>query len=191
MHYLLIAITGTPGVGKTTFSKKLASKLEDSDLIEINNIVDKHELYSEKDDFGTKIVNLGKLNDILIGELRKKRKHIILVGHLAPELKLKYDIAIVLRCGLEKLSKRLEKRQYRSEKLAENIISEALDYCGLKVAGKSKETYEIETVAGQKKIFEYIIAVSQGKKTKKPDERRINKMNDLLVMVKKGNKYGL
>ncbi len=191
MHHLLIAVTGTPGVGKTTFSKKLASKLEDTDLIEINNLVDKHELYSGKDEFGTKIVNLGKLNSILSGELKKRRKHVVLVGHLAPELRLKYDIAVVLRCNLEKLSKRLEKRHYQREKLSENIISESLDYCGLKIARKSKETYEIETDSAHKEVMAYIIAVSQGKKAKMPEEKRINKMKDLLVMVKKDNRYGL
>jgi adenylate kinase len=191
MHHLLIAITGTPGVGKSTFSKKLASELGDSDLIEINDLVDKHELYSGKDEFGTKIVNLGKLNKILSGELGKRRKHVILVGHLAPELRLRYDIAIVLRCDLKKLVKRLERRDYPREKLAENIISEALDYCGLKIAQKSKETYEIETVGTQKDIIAYTVAVSHGEKTEKPKQKRINKMEDLLMILKAGNEYGL
>ncbi len=189
MHHLLIAITGTPGVGKSTFSKKLASELRDSDLIEINDLVDKHELYSGKDEFGTKIVNLGKLNRILSGELGKRRKDVILVGHLAPELRMKYDIAIVLRCNLKKLSKRLEKRHYPHKKLSDNIISESLDYCGLKIAKKSKETYEIETAASQKKIIGYVNAIAHGKIVKKPGRKKINKMGELFAMIKHGNRY--
>jgi adenylate kinase len=191
MHHLLIAITGTPGVGKTTFSKRLASKLEGSSLVEINNLVDKHELYSKTDEFGTKIVDLGALNRILSSELKKRRKAIILVGHLAPELRLRYDIAVVLRCSLEKLSKRLEKRHYPREKLSENIVSESLDYCGMKIAKKARETYEIESGEDKNDIISYIVAVANGEKGRKPRMNRINKLNDLLIMVKNGNRYGL
>jgi len=192
MHRLLIAVTGTPGVGKSTFAKRLSSKLEGSHLIEINDIVNRYSLYSKKDKFGTKIVNLGQLNSILSRTLRKNRKrNVVIAGHLAPELRLRYDIAVVLRCNLEKLAKRLEGRRYAREKLAENIISESLDYCGLKIAKTAKETYEVESTDDQKGVMDYIIAVSEGRRIKKPSKRQINRLNDLLALVEKGNKYGL
>jgi broad-specificity NMP kinase len=54
------------------------------------------------------------------------------VGHLVPEIKIKYDMIIVLRIGLKLLVERLEERGYQKEKIRENIVSESIDYCGIK-----------------------------------------------------------
>src|SRR5580693_8300223 len=113
MNRLIVTVTGTPGTGKTYFAKRIASSIKDSSLIELNDLVGKYKLFTKKDKFGTRIVQLGRLNSVLASELKKnKSKTIIIVGHLAPELNYKSNIAIVTRCGLERLSKRLKERKY-------------------------------------------------------------------------------
>jgi broad-specificity NMP kinase len=192
MNRLIVTVTGTPGTGKTYFAKRIASSIKDSSLIELNDLVGKYKLFTKKDKFGTRIVQLGRLNSVLASELKKnKSKTIIIVGHLAPELNYKSNIAIVTRCGLERLSKRLKERKYPREKAAENLTSEAFDYCGLKIAENCRETYEIVTDSDKKRIISYLNAISSGKKVVKPKKKSISKFADLLKLIKAGNKYGL
>ncbi|MFI5412751.1 MAG: AAA family ATPase [Candidatus Micrarchaeales archaeon] len=185
-------MTGTPGTGKTYLAKRIASSIKNSSIIELNDLVGRHKLFTKKDKFGTKIVQLGRLNTVLASELKKnKSKVIVIVGHLAPELRYKSNIAIVTRSGLEKLSRRLKERKYPDEKSAENLASEALDYCGLKMLENCRETYEVETDSDKNRILSYLKLLSSGKKTKKPKRKSINKFSDLLKLVKNGNRYRL
>jgi broad-specificity NMP kinase len=192
MKKLIVTVTGIPGTGKTYFARRLAASLRDSSVIEINYLVGKHKLFSKRDKFGTRIVDLGRLNKAMSAELAKKKTHtIIVVGHLAPELKFNSNLAIVTRCGLIELSKRLKKRKYEKEKAAENLIAEATDYCGLKMMQKCTETYEIENDSEKRKMISYVKKVAEGKTVKKPTKKEINNFGDLLELIKKGNKYGL
>lgn len=74
----VIAVTGTPGTGKTTLSKKLAKKLNFY-YVDVNQIISKYKLsegYDRKRQ--TKIIDTNKLNKILIQyvEFFKKFKFI-------------------------------------------------------------------------------------------------------------------
>ena len=192
MDLLIVAVTGTPGAGKSHLAKALEKEIPNSKAIEINDIVNKYKLYSGKDKFGTKIVKLGALSAALRRELRKYTGMTVFVtGHLAPELRLHYAVAVVKRESLETIAKRLEERGYPKEKIKENLIVEATDYCGGKMSGICAETYEVETKSDIKRIVRYIAALSEGKRAKRPRKREINKLNDLLKLVKKGNRYGL
>ncbi|MCW6159475.1 MAG: AAA family ATPase [Candidatus Micrarchaeales archaeon] len=192
MDRLIIAITGTPGAGKSTLAKEFANEIPNSRVIEINDIVNKYKLYSGRDKFGTKIVRLGALTAALKKEIRKSIGMTIFVtGHLAPELRLHYAVAIVKRSGLETLARRMEERRYPNEKIRDNLIAEATDYCGGKISRMCGETYEVESASDIKRVKNYIAALAEGKSAKKPRKREINKLNDLLKLVKKGNRYGL
>ncbi len=189
---LLIAVTGTPGSGKSTFARRLGKSLGDSLIIEINELVKRYRLYSKKDRFGTMIVDLGRLNRNVAGLLRKKKTcTVILVGHLAPELRLRYRIAVVTRCRLGELVKRLEKRKYPREMMVENIASEAIDYCGTRISGKCSELYEAGTDADKRKLIKYIVSVSKGSRAKRPKLEIIDELHGLTSLIKSGNKYGL
>ena len=62
----VIAVTGTPGTGKTTFSKKLAKKLNFY-YIDVNQIISKYKLsegYDRKRQ--TNVIDVKKLNKVLI-----------------------------------------------------------------------------------------------------------------------------
>lgn len=189
---LIVAVTGTPGTGKSVFSKELERRIKDSEAVELNDLVNEYKLYTRRDKFGTKIVRLKDLGRALKRHISKSNaKTIFVVGHLAPELNQKYDIGIVMRCGLLESARRMEKRKYPKEKIKENIVAEALDYCGESVRKRSKNVFEVETNAQRNAVLNYVKAVSSGKKAKAPAKNSINEFGELMTLIKSGNKYGL
>jgi adenylate kinase len=136
---LRIAITGTPGVGKTTVSKVLGEKLGIK-VIDITEVVKEHKLYTEKDeDMDSYVIDFEKLENF-IKEIEEKEKTIILDGHVSHLLNP--DYTIVLRCNPEIVKERLEKRGYKPKKVLENVQAEILDVCLCESKGK---VYEIDT----------------------------------------------
>ncbi|WP_088819708.1 adenylate kinase family protein [Candidatus Mancarchaeum acidiphilum] len=136
----LIAVTGSPASGKSYFSNELYQGLLDSfkpldvKLIEVNDLVDKYNIYRGIDEFGSKLVNTVALKKVIEETVEDFDGVVILVGHLLADVKLPYDIAIVKREHLRKLESRMIKRGYQRGKIRENLISEALDYCGENIA---------------------------------------------------------
>jgi adenylate kinase len=191
MKKLIIAITGTPATGKTSFAKTVKRYLKGIDVIEINDIVNERNLYSGVDKFNTKIVRLVALK----GELKKiikstRGRAVVLVGHLAPELGIRYDAAIVLRCSLGTLARRMEKRGYAKEKIRDNLIAEAVDYCGATMEKRCTAVYEAETRKERERAVSMIKLLLDGKNVR-VKKREIDKIGDLLKLVNKGNRYGL
>lgn len=136
-----IFISGTPGVGKTTISELLKYKLIKSypnnkvELIKINEFADENNLILGKDEEkGYKIVDIATLN-IKINETINENKIFIVEGHLSHLLK-GCDFLVVLRLDPTLLKKRLEKRNYKTAKINENLEAEAIGVC-------SSEAYEI------------------------------------------------
>ena len=132
----VIAVSGVPGTGKTTIAKKLARKLNYY-YVDVNKLIYKHKLskgYDKKRK--TKIVDIKKLNKILIKELltlrksNKKTNGIIIDSHLSHYLPRKYiDECIVTKCDIKELNKRLKKKEFNKNKIIENLQSEIFDMC--------------------------------------------------------------
>ena len=132
-----ISITGTPGVGKSTISKKLASKLS-AKLIHISDLVDDKQLFKGIDDEkGYKIVD----EDILCNEinsiinLETESEFVIVDGHLSHFCRGS-DWVIILRVNPNILEGRLKERGYSDTKIFENLEAEAMGVC-------SVESYDI------------------------------------------------
>jgi adenylate kinase len=190
---LVIAITGTPGSGKTSFAQSL-SKETGIRPIEVNDIVEAKGLFTGTDEHGSKIVKMQELKKEIKALIKKEppeARGVILVGHLLADLQLDYDITVVTRSNLKILVKRMEERGYNKEKLKENLVSESIDYCGVQAAEKSKETYEAESEADKARLSTYIRERLLGKSPEKPDLKEINKMEEMLELVYEGNSYGL
>ncbi len=190
---LVIAITGTPGTGKSTFAKTLSDKLKGSKLVEINDIVESKKLFSKVEKDGTKVVKLNELSKEIsdLSSEAKKESHVILVGHLAPDLKISPDIVVVTRLELKELARRLEARGYGKEKIRENIISESVDYCGVRSREMCGETYEVETDSQKSEMISYITALASGKKGNPPEKREISMLSSLLDLIDEDNVYAL
>jgi adenylate kinase len=193
----LIAISGTPGSGKTRLSSLVKKACSCAKIIEINDVLNSYGAFSGVDESGAKIADLAKLGRAVRREISYYRNApcpVVLVGHLAPELPLKYDAAIIVRSKLTELEKRLMKRGYSKRKISENLISEALDYCGTSMHGKCKELYEVEMKEQLLAAVSMISAMCGGKHTSHMQLRKkltplpeyIDKMGELYDMIKAG-----
>ncbi|MEM2137485.1 MAG: adenylate kinase family protein [Candidatus Anstonellaceae archaeon] len=151
MAHRPLLITGVPGTGKTTVAKLLSEKTN-SALIDINKLVSALKLYSSVDEADSaKIVKLKELQDELSAAIKAelKSRDVIVEGHLGCEMKLPVSKVIVLRCEPKELRRRMAGRSYSPEKISQNALSEALDYCTVlseKNFGKRK-VWEIDTTA--------------------------------------------
>lgn len=130
-----IIITGTPGTGKTTLSKKLSKKLNFY-YLDINKIIFKYKLsegYDKKR--RTKIVDVNKINRKLVGEIKKIRtskkiKGIVIDSHFSHYLPKKYvNLCIVTKCDIGELNKRLKEKKFNKGKIKENLQAEIFDVC--------------------------------------------------------------
>ncbi|MFH1520565.1 MAG: AAA family ATPase [Candidatus Micrarchaeota archaeon] len=129
-----IIITGSPGTGKSTISKKLAVDLN-LELIDIKKIVNTHKLANKKHE-----VDIRKLATSL--KFLKNKKNFIVEGHLACEFFIPNDFVIVLRTHPNVLRKRLKKRRYNLKKIQDNVLTEILDYCTQRVI----QVYKIKPI---------------------------------------------
>lgn len=138
---MIILITGTPGVGKTTVSIILKEKLN-AYLIRINELVDEKHLYTGIDEEkGYKIVDLDLLFNELDNITRKidKSSYIIIEGHLSHFYE-NSDIVIVLRANPHALRGRMKVNNWGEAKINENIEAEVIGVC----------SYEANEIHGEK-----------------------------------------
>ena len=128
----IIAVSGVPGTGKTTLSKKLSMNLNFY-YLDVNRIISKNKLaegYDKKRK--TKIVDVNKLVKFLISEIKnfKDKNGIIIDSHLSHYLPKKYvDFCIVTKCSIKELNKRLKKKKFDKNKIKENLQAEIFDVC--------------------------------------------------------------
>lgn len=119
---MLVAITGTPGVGKSTVSKLLAEKYT---VIDIHRFAEEHGLFEEYDaDAGSFDVDVDRLSDALQCE-REKDGYVFMDGHLSHFVDC--DAIVVMRCAPKRIYERLKARGYDEKKILENVQAEVLD----------------------------------------------------------------
>jgi adenylate kinase len=110
-----VALTGTPGTGKTT-----ASAFLDAEVIHLNDVVKSEGLWSERDEERDTLV----VDETAVSEWLGDWDG-VLESHLAHRFDV--DLVVVLRCRPDVLETRLVERGERPEKATENAESEALD----------------------------------------------------------------
>lgn len=126
---MMIIITGTPGTGKTTVTRILREQL-DATFISVNYLLDNYDLNLGTDEKrGYKIVDINKMIPIIdVIQEENSGKDIIFEGHLAQDYP-NADMVIVLRCKPDILEERLKTRNWRKEKVHENVSAEILGVC--------------------------------------------------------------
>ena len=117
-----IVITGNPGVGKHTITKKISEKLN-FPIVDINIVAKDLGLFEKNGN--TNDVDTKKLAKIL-GE--RKLNDTVVVGHLAPYVleKDQVKIIIILRRNPYDLESVYKERNYSEIKIKENTGSEVL-----------------------------------------------------------------
>jgi len=154
-----VAVTGTPGTGKTTATERLETDLE---VIHLNQAVREHDLYEDVDEErGSVIVDLEAA-----GEWLGERDDVLVESHLAHHLAV--DRVVVLRCHPENLEERLRERGDESEaSITENAESEALDVILSEAVDRhgAESVYEIDaTDRDPDAVAEEIDAVVRGER---------------------------
>ena len=127
----LIIVTGTPGVGKTTISKRLATEIG-AVHINIGDLVEKENITSGYDKKRrTLIADNEKLVQRVQQAIVKTPKTVIVDGHYATDTvpKMQVTKVFVLRCHPKQLRQRMEERGFQGAKLKENLAAEILDVC--------------------------------------------------------------
>jgi adenylate kinase len=121
---MIIALSGTPGTGKTSIAKILAEN--GFEIVDLNNIAcGQGFLIGHDDKRDSDIVDVNGLNNYIHKNYQKKDV-IFVEGHLSHLLKCA-DKVIVLRCHPDKLRGNLSKKGWKDDKINENIEAEALD----------------------------------------------------------------
>ncbi|NJE03312.1 adenylate kinase family protein [Thermococcus sp. MV11] len=135
---MIIAVTGTPGVGKTTVSKLLSERLG-------------YEYVSVKDfalerGIGERVgdeleIDVDELADAMAGEF--KGRDVVIDGHLSHFVPA--DVVVVLRAHPRLIAERLEKRGYPRKKLAENVEAELVDVILVEALEENENVLEVDT----------------------------------------------
>ncbi len=134
---MLIALTGTPGTGKSTVAKLLPFR-----IVDLNELVrsglsagfdyERGCLEADMDALAEKIKELvGSSEDVVVIE-----------GHFAHHFA---DEAIVLRLHPNRLRERLEARGYPKSKIDENVEAEAIDLILIEALELCSKVHEIDT----------------------------------------------
>jgi adenylate kinase len=154
-----IAITGTPGTGKTAVARALSKQLG-LKVVSVRGLVRKKRLYSRKEK-GVYVVNLAKLAKAL------RSFEGVAEGHLLCEIRIPADVMLVLRLDPRVLKKRLSRRPYPKSKILENVEAEAIDYCAIRARKNYRRVIEINTT--RKTIAQVVRKIVRAMKTRKGD----------------------
>lgn len=181
----VIVITGTPGTGKTVLAERLSKRIN-ARLIKANEVVEAHRLFSSYSEDGAKIVKMKRLGRLLNREVMASRdKLIVLEGHLLCDIKINGATAIVLREHLPTLKRRLIKRGYSISKVRDNIVSEAIDYCGESARSNYGEVHEL---LNNSRALGLTLRIINGKLKEKGT---IELLHELETMMRKDKRFAI
>ncbi|WP_181505165.1 adenylate kinase family protein [Methanococcus maripaludis] len=180
---MIIAITGTPGVGKSTISKLLFEKLQlrgkDIACINITEIVSKEGFYLEKDvEMDSFVVDFDKLNEYIRSI---KTEDIILDGHVSHYLNP--DYIVVLRANPLLIKNRLESRKYLPKKVKENVEAELLDVCLIESIEKNDESKIFEIDCSEKGPENIVNEILMFLDSKNPEYGNVSWLEDYFYLI--------
>ena len=150
-----IALTGTPGTGKTTISNVLRDDFG-LKVIDLNEVIRTSQYYSGWDDNR----NCG------IVDLEALKAHpfadgLVLEGHISHHLPV--DRVIVLRTNPAVLRGRLQKKGFSENKIHENVEAEILDVILVEALGlHGNNVYEVDSTGKVSTSVQLVWEITQG-----------------------------
>lgn len=137
---MLVAVTGTPGTGKTSSCEVLARRgyavVDLDEAARAGGFVVGRDEARQSDEVDV---------DALRENLRVPAKIAFLRSHYAHEMDV--DLAVVLRCSPAVLRERLEARGWPPAKVRENVEAEAIDVITQQAVERLPFVYEVDTTA--------------------------------------------
>jgi len=140
---MIIALTGTPGTGKTSVSKIL--HIKGFEIVDLNKVVcEKNFLFGKDEKRESNIVDIEKFNNY-VKENYAGEDIVMIEGHLSHLLK-SVDKVFILRCNPKKLRSNLLKKGWNEQKIKENVEAEILDIilCETLELHKKNNIFEID-----------------------------------------------
>ncbi|MBN2599420.1 MAG: adenylate kinase family protein [Candidatus Thermoplasmatota archaeon] len=139
-----VALTGTPGTGKTS----VATALETQGFAVISLFTyakENHCIGGVDRKRGSQLIDIEKL-DKAIQKNIPSDSLVFFEGHIAHLLQTMEKV-ILLRCHPKELRKRLQKKKWNAEKIKENLQAEIVDIILCEAVGKhpSKNIFEVDT----------------------------------------------
>jgi len=150
-----IALTGTPGTGKTTIGKILRERYG-VEVVDLNEVIRVHQYYAGWDEN----------RDCLIVDLEALRAHpfsedVVLEGHLSHNLLV--DRVVVLRTNPVALRRRLHKKAFAEKKINENVEAEILDVILAEaVKWHGNNVYEVDSTGTVSESAQVVWGITQG-----------------------------
>jgi adenylate kinase len=161
---MLLAVTGTPGTGKSSVCNALGLE-----YVDLNRVIRERGFYSGVDpERGSLIADLDRLRDYL---RQQERPLLIVEGHLAHLLEP--EAAVVLRASPVVLAERLEQKGFPPQKIQENVEAEALDIILAEAVELCAVVYEVDTSAlSVKEVAAVVRAIIDAEKAEGEAEQR-------------------
>lgn len=166
-----LAVTGTPGTGKTAATDRLAARAADADpsieVVHLNDVIREEELWTDRDaDRDTLVADLEAVADWVTDREADGEADVLVVdSHLAHRIDA--DAVAVLRCHPDELERRLRDRGDSEPKAVENAESEALDVVLSEAVARHGEdaVYEIDTTdVTPDEVADHLLAVLRGER---------------------------
>lgn len=152
---MIIAISGTPGCGKTYIAKKIEKSHPNLEYFDLNKYIKDNKFYYKYDKSAktydvdvelikayinpilkknmsknvvmNKLVNKKMDINLLIKKIPKNTEGIIVDSHLSHYLES--DYCIIVKTDIKQLNNRLKQRKYPKNKIKDNIESEIFEVC--------------------------------------------------------------
>lgn len=154
MSKVLIIITGSPGVGKSTLAKILAKKLK-LDRLDLHHYYQRISTGYNRSKQSYDI-NYKKFETLVKEKLQQSKKGLIIDSHISHLLPKKLvDLCIVLtHSDLKTLEQRLKQRKYSKKKIRENLDAEIFQVCLMEAKEKGHKviTFDTATKLDLKKV---------------------------------------
>lgn len=137
---MIIAITGTPGTGKTSVAERIGDVLG-YEVIAVNDVAERDAVETATDEKrNVKEIDVPSLVEEISSEIGDDA---IIDGHMSHHVPA--DLTVVLRCDPDELEKRLETKGWSEEKKDENIEAEVLDIILQEAVTEQDNVIEIDT----------------------------------------------
>jgi len=165
----VILVTGTPGAGKTSISRLLASKL-DAVYVSLAELVERERLISGVDKAReTLIADTDRVSKRVQEITKSSERDVIVDGHYAVDVvpaKQVY-IVFVLRRNPDELKSIMKDRGFKERKLWENLAAEILDVClwdAVSACGSDKVCEVDVSGKGVEEVVEDMLLMLEGKR---------------------------